>query len=108
MGSPLISRDFAILDTSSPLLIPWGFAIVGMPEDPAEDKKPETGARPLAVALSAGTELAVSVLAGFLAGQWLDRKFGTGPWLTLVGALGGIAFGLYQLVRVSIVRQDRR
>jgi len=57
--------------------------------------------------LGAGTELVVSVLAGFLVGQWLDGKWGTGPWLMLLGALSGIGIGLYQLIRVSAKRQGR-
>ena len=51
--------------------------------------------------MGAGTELVVTVLAGFLVGQWLDGRFGTGPWLMLLGAMSGITVGLYQLIRLS-------
>ncbi len=74
------------------------------PTDP--DQKQETASQ-WVVALGAGTELVVSVLAGFLVGQWLDGKWGTGPWLMLLGALSGIGIGLYQLIRVSAKRQGR-
>lgn len=50
-------------------------------------------------ALGAGFELAVSALAGCLAGRWADGRFGTGPWLLLTGSLLGIALGLYQFIR---------
>ena len=62
----------------------------------------------ISFALGAGTELVVSVLLGFLAGQWLDKKLGSGPWLMLGGAFLGITVGLYQLVRAAQKRLDRR
>ena len=46
-----------------------------------------------------GLELAVSVMAGFWGGYWLDKKLGTAPWLMLVGAAGGMAGGFYLVVR---------
>jgi len=42
---------------------------------------------------SIGIELGLSVVIGLIAGQWLDRRFGTQPWLTLVGLLFGVAAG---------------
>jgi ATP synthase protein I len=38
-----------------------------------------------------GLEILVSVLAGFLGGRWLDERFGTGPWLMLLGLVVGVA-----------------
>lgn len=32
-----------------------------------------------------GLELAVSIVLGLLGGNWLDGRFGTEPWLALVG-----------------------
>ena len=46
-----------------------------------------------------GLELAVSVMAGFWGGYWLDKKLGTAPWLMLGGAAGGLAGGFYLVVR---------
>ena len=40
-----------------------------------------------------GLDLALSVLVGLLGGRWLDRKLGTGHWLTMVGLGFGIAAG---------------
>ena len=40
-----------------------------------------------------GLDLALSVLVGLFGGQWLDRKLGTGHWLTVVGLAFGIAAG---------------
>lgn len=38
-----------------------------------------------------GLEIVLSVIVGFLAGQWLDRRFDTAPWLTVVGTGYGVA-----------------
>ncbi len=46
-----------------------------------------------------GLELAVSVLAGFWGGYWLDKKLGSAPWLMLLGAAAGLAGGFYLVVR---------
>ncbi len=47
---------------------------------------------------SLGLVLGVSALVGALVGQYLDGRFETVPWLTLVGTLAGTAAGLYQVV----------
>ena len=46
-----------------------------------------------------GLELAVSVLAGFAGGYWLDKKLGSAPWLMLGGAAAGMAGGFYLVIR---------
>lgn len=46
-----------------------------------------------------GLELAGAVLLGFFGGYWLDRKLGTLPWLTLAGAVAGIAGGFFLVAR---------
>jgi hypothetical protein len=46
-----------------------------------------------------GIEFGVAVVVFFLGGQWLDGKFGSGPWLTLAGSLVGVAVGTYLLIR---------
>lgn len=69
-----------------------------MPEDPARpSQKVQTNA--LGVALSAGSQLVVSVLLWLFVGQWLDKKLGTEPWLMLLGAVVGISSGLYLLIK---------
>lgn len=75
-----------------------------MPVNPSEPNKSEDN--PWAFAMGAGSELVGAVLAGFLLGQWLDKKLGTGPWLMLVGAIFGITLGLYALIRSSQRRQN--
>ena len=75
-----------------------------MPVNPSEPPRSEDN--PWAFAMGAGSELVGAVLAGFFAGQWLDKKLGTGPWLMLVGAICGITLGLYGLIRTSQKRQN--
>jgi F0F1-type ATP synthase assembly protein I len=53
-----------------------------------------------------GIQLVVMMLAGLFAGQWADRKFGTGSILTVVGAFVGFGATMWSLLRQ--VGQDGR
>jgi uncharacterized membrane protein YccC len=46
-----------------------------------------------------GIQLCVSVAVFVLAGQWLDRRLGTGGICTIVGAFVGFGGTMYWLVR---------
>jgi ATP synthase protein I len=48
-----------------------------------------------------GIEVAVAIAIGYFGGQWLDRKFGTAPWLTIIGFAAGIGAAIKALVRVA-------
>ena len=48
-----------------------------------------------------GFEVAVAIAIGYFGGQWLDRKFGTTPWLTIVGFAAGVGAAIKALVRVT-------
>ncbi len=50
-----------------------------------------------------------SVLIGLFAGQYLDTRFGTEPWLLMVGLFFGATAGflsLYRLLRSAMVDQQ--
>lgn len=51
--------------------------------------------------LGLGLQLAVSILLGFFAGYYLDRRFQSLPWFTLGGCAAGLVAGavgfFYQL-----------
>lgn len=47
-----------------------------------------------------GFMLALSALLGAVVGHYLDRRWETEPWLTLVGTLLGMAAGFYELMTV--------
>ena len=42
-----------------------------------------------------GATFVASIAVCVGGGWWLDRSFGSSPWLTVVGALSGIALGFY-------------
>lgn len=53
-----------------------------------------------------GIEIAVAIAIGYFGGQYLDNRFQTGPWLTVVGFGAGVGASVKALVRV--VRQYQR
>lgn len=55
-----------------------------------------------------GIELGVATVVGLLAGAWLDARWNTGPWLTLVGVVVGVAAGFRGLVRALAIEEARR
>lgn len=46
-----------------------------------------------------GVQLVVMTMLGLFAGQWADRKFGTGSILTIVGAFLGFGATMWSLVK---------
>ena len=68
-----------------------------MPEDNNPDQ-PTPWRRYLRFS-SLGIELGLCVMIGLIGGQWLDKKFGTEPWLLLAGLLIGLAAGFRSMFR---------
>lgn len=59
--------------------------------------------------MGASSVMTVAVLGGGFGGKWLDGKLGTSPLLLTLGLLGGVALGMYEIVRVAnSSRVDRR
>ena len=48
-----------------------------------------------------GIQFPVAIVLGFLWGKWLDRVFGTWPYLTGLFSLFGIAAGFLNLFRIT-------
>jgi len=46
-----------------------------------------------------GIQFTVTMLAFLFGGMWADRSWGTGPWLTVVGAFVGMTAATYVLIR---------
>ena len=66
-------------------------------ERPVADRR---WAAALAQAAGLGMLLAINTGIGGGIGYYLDSRWGTGPWLLLVGSLAGMGLGLYQVVSV--------
>ena len=66
------------------------------PGDPKDRNDWSRALREAAPYLTIGTSFAASVLLGVGLGYWLDRKWGTSPWLLLVGSGIGLFAGFYQ------------
>jgi len=49
-----------------------------------------------------GLEIAAGVGLGVAVGWWLDGRFDTRPWWTVICAAGGLAGGLYLLIKEAI------
>ena len=64
----------------------------------------------LAVASQFGITLAVSVVLGFFAGQWLDEHLNTGIIFTLIGVLLGLVASASNTVRLyrALLRNTER
>lgn len=64
------------------------------------------GYKALGLIMSAGFTMAASVLVGYFAGSWLDKYFGTKPWLTLIMFILGTAAGLKSLYNLAFPKKE--
>jgi len=62
--------------------------------------------RQLGWASTLGLQVALAIFIGLAVGVWLDSRFGTFPWLTLVFMIFGIVAGFLNYYRF-IKRQQR-
>lgn len=46
-----------------------------------------------------GVQFVIAVLLCLFAGKWLDSKFGTAPWLMMLGVLGGAGASIVAMYR---------
>lgn len=54
-----------------------------------------------------GLTFAASILLFLYAGQWLDRKLGTDPWLMITGVFTGAGAAFYSMYRKLMAIQER-
>ena len=52
--------------------------------------------------LTLGLQLAITVVAFFFIGRWLDGALGTAPWLMLAGLAVGVTGGMISFFRTVI------
>ncbi|MHB1223503.1 MAG: AtpZ/AtpI family protein [Gemmatimonadaceae bacterium] len=56
-----------------------------------------------------GLQFALSIIISAFAGQWLDRRFGTAPWLMLLTLLlgaGGTFYSIYRKLMADLKRDE--
>ncbi len=58
--------------------------------------------------IAAAWTVGAALVIGVLGGRWLDQRWGTRPWLTMLGLVLGIVVGFYELARVMWRSEARR
>ena len=56
-----------------------------------------------------GLQFAVTIVAFLYAGQWLDRRFGTAPWIMMAAVfLGGAGafYSIYRRLMAALKREE--
>ncbi|MEN6372195.1 MAG: AtpZ/AtpI family protein [Armatimonadota bacterium] len=66
------------------------------------DNKDYKWMRKAALASSIGFVLVFSIVIGWGIGSWLDKLFGTSPWLMLIFTFMGIIAGFIEVIRIAI------
>ena len=72
-----------------------------------EEKKEGGAIKGLATIASMGIMMVVSTFIGLAMGYYLDRYFGTQPWLTILFLLFGIAAGFKNIHKIAKEYGDR-
>jgi ATP synthase protein I len=54
-----------------------------------------------------GLQFVIAMLGGLYAGQWLDGKLGTAPWLLIVGVFSGAGLSFYSMYRKLMAAQAK-
>lgn len=56
---------------------------------------------------AAGFQLAVVSVLGLFVGDWLDQKWGSSPWGSILGVTLGAGVGFANLIRLLKYRQNK-
>ena len=76
-----------------------GMAEAEPPQEPGGEPRGPKLLRTLGQLSTLGIAMVAAVAIGLAIGYWLDRWFGTSPWLTMIFALLGIVAGFVNLFR---------
>ena len=72
-----------------------------------ENKKSEKPWSAVSLAWELGYSMAVPLVGLALLGRFLDKKFGTSPWLLLVGILISISISSYLIYKKTVDILDK-
>lgn len=78
-----------------------------MPDSNPSDNKGDDRSR-LGIGVSMGLEVLVGVGLGLLVGHWIDKKLDSSPWGLLIGAMLGLASGMYLLIKDALQLNGRQ
>ena len=67
---------------------------------PLLDKEGREMMRSAGQTSAVGFEIAACLLMGYFGGRWLDGYFATGPYITIFGALSGLAAAIKVIHRI--------
>jgi len=76
------------------------FKNIFSPNDKEEEKSRKL--RELGIYLGLGLQLAVTVAVLAFLGIWLDKKFDTTPWLTIIFSFLGVITGMYTFLKTVL------
>ena len=73
---------------------------------PGNDRKipdplPGEGGKSGSALAGLGLQFGVAIVVCVLVGNWVDKRYGTGPWGVLVGAGVGFAAGFHSIFRAA-------
>lgn len=84
---------------------------VGEPDRAPTGGSAASSGTSVSVYMGLGLQFAAAIILFAFLGQWLDRRFGTDPWLLLVGVFTGAGGGFYSIYRklmADLEREERR
>jgi ATP synthase protein I len=73
-----------------------------MPSDPQRPKDNSGDEASWGRFAGIGLEIAVGVGLGALIGYWIDKRAGSSPWGLVVGAMLGLAGGMYLMIKAVL------
>jgi F0F1-type ATP synthase assembly protein I len=75
--------------------------------DPRPKSAGQDGGASMSSLAGVGLQFAATIIVFLFAGQWLDKRLGTTPWLLIVGVVVGASAGFYALYRKLMAAQAR-
>ncbi|HEX8153159.1 MAG TPA: AtpZ/AtpI family protein [Thermoanaerobaculia bacterium] len=73
-----------------------------MPVDREERRRKRRSFRHVAEASSLGLMFPIAIALGYFWGRWMDRVFGTAPWLMYVFTACGLVAAFVNLFRIGM------